>query len=464
MESDKNMRKSKFLELGILIGLIIISNILIFKYCNLESKTITLSYKVVSDKKDIYQLFFKNKGVWSEEQSLKTNYIDIKKEKTLRFTIPMDTLELRFDLGSQPSNITISDIKISQLGKTVELDIDEMLNRNNQAQIGMIQRTENTLHIETIGIDAYISYKLNLDTMLNFVKYKDILNRILKLGISIIFDILILIVLKKSRSVFTLTQELNNNKVLIWNLSRNDFKTKYAGSYLGITWAFIQPIVTILIYWFVFGFGLKAGSPIKDVPFILWFMAGLVPWFFFQEALLNATNCMIEYSYLVKKVVFKISILPIVKIISALFVHLVFIGFLFVVAAIYGFYPSQYTIQLIYYSFCTFCIVLSISYTTSAIVIFFKDLGQIINIFLQIGMWMTPIMWSYTIVPGRIQWIIKLNPMYYIVEGYRDTIINHVWFYQRYFQTVYFWAITLGLFAFGAIIFKKLKPHFADVL
>ncbi|MCB2312008.1 ABC transporter permease [Clostridium tagluense] len=455
------MRKNKFIKRVILIGLIIIFNILIFKYCNLESKNITLSYKLTSDKEGIYQLFFKNKGSWSEKQSEKKNYVYITKEKTLKFTIPMDALELRFDLGNKPSNMTISDIELSQLGKNVELDMDGILEGTNQAQI---KKTQDILHIKTVGTDPYINYKLNPKVVINFAKHMERLNNIVKLGICIILDFLILILLKRSRGVFTLIQELNNNKVLIWNLSKNDFKTKYAGSYLGITWAFIQPIVTILIYWFVFEFGLKAGSPIKDVPFILWFMTGLVPWFFFQEALLNATNCMVEYSYLVKKVVFKISILPIVKIISALFVHLVFIGFLFIVAAIYGFYPSQYTIQLIYYSFCTFFIALSISYATSAIVIFFKDLGQIINIFLQIGMWMTPIMWSYTIVPQRFQWIVKLNPMYYIVEGYRDTIINHIWFYQRYFQTVYFWIITLGLFAFGAIIFKKLKPHFADIL
>ena len=259
-------------------------------------------------------------------------------------------------------------------------------------------------------------------------------------------------------------EEINNNRTLIWNLSKNDFRTKYAGSYLGIVWAFVQPIVTILVYWFVFEFGLKSGSPIKDVPFILWFMTGLVPWFFFQESVTNATNCMLEYSYLVKKVLFKISILPIVKIISALFVHLVFIGFLFIVGSIYGFYPSVYTIQLAYYSFCTFFLVLAISYATSAIIIFFKDLGQIINIFLQIGMWMTPIMWSYTIMPKQLQWIVKLNPMYYIVEGYRDAVINNVWFFERYFQTAYFWIIALSLFVVGAIIFKKLKPHFADVL
>ena len=108
--------------------------------------------------------------------------------------------------------------------------------------------------------------------------------------------------------------------------------------------------------------------------------------------------------------------------------------------------------------------ILALSYATSAIVIFFKDLGQIINIFLQIGMWMTPIMWSYTIVPKQFQWIVKLNPMYYIAEGYRDTFINHVWFFQRYFQTVYFWVLISFIFILGTTIFRRLKPHFADVL
>lgn len=458
------MNKKKFIKLMILVLLVIISNILIFKYCNLEDKNITLSYKLISDKQDAYQVFYGSDTLWKEEQSQNVSYSNINKQETLKYIIPKDTKELRFDLGNQVANINISDIKLSYLGKSVELDSSQILDISNQSQIGIIENVENSFDIETTGTDAYIKYKVDPNIVVDLVKNKNTLNNILKVIICIMIDIVLLIVLKKSKSVITLIQELKNNKTLIWGLSKNDFKTKYAGSYLGITWAFIQPIVTILVYWFVFGVGLKSGSPIKGVPFILWLMSGLVPWFFFQEALLNATNCMLEYSYLVKKVLFKISILPIVKILSALFVHLVFVAFLFIVGAIYGFYPSQYTVQIIYYSFCTFFIVLAISYATSAIVIFFKDLGQIITIFLQIGMWMTPIMWSYSMVPEKYQWIFKLSPMYYIVEGYRDTFINHVWFFQRYFQTVYFWIITLGLFVIGAMIFKKLKPHFADVL
>ncbi|MGN2368652.1 ABC transporter permease [Clostridium cagae] len=458
------MNKRKYIKYVILIFLVVISNIVVFNYCNLDNKNITLSYKIISDKQDIYQVFYGNDTVWNEEQSQKVNYININKEETIKYTIPKDTKELRLDLGNQPSNVKICDIKLSSKGKSVEIDSNQLLDKNNQNQITQLKEELGYFDIKTEGNDPYIVYKLDSNLVSSFNEHINILNNILKLVICIAIDILLLLFMKKSKSILGLFQELKDNKTLIWNLSKNDFKTKYAGSYLGITWAFVQPIVTILVYWFVFEFGLKAGSPMEGVPFVVWLVSGIIPWFFFQEALLNATNCMLEYSYLVKKVVFKISILPIVKIISALFVHFVFIGFLFIVAGIYGFYPSKYSIQLIYYSFCTFFMVLAISYATSAIVIFFKDLGQIINIFLQVGMWMTPIMWSYTIVPKNFQWIVKLNPMYYIVEGYRDTFINKAWFFQRYFQTVYFWVIILGLFILGTVIFKKLKPHFADVL
>lgn len=86
--------------------------------------------------------------------------------------------------------------------------------------------------------------------------------------------------------------ELYHNKKLIWSLAKNDFKTKYAGSYLGIVWAFIQPVVTVLVYWFVFGV-VRQGSP-KAVPFVLWLITGLVPWFFFQEALTQGTLSLIH--------------------------------------------------------------------------------------------------------------------------------------------------------------------------
>ena len=125
----------------------------------------------------------------------------------------------------------------------------------------------------------------------------------------------------------TLPVELFQNRHLIWKLAKNDFKKRYAGSYMGAVWAMIQPVVTVAMYYVVFdkimGNGLDRGT--GDVPFVLFLTAGLVPWFYFSEALNNGTNAMLEYHYLVKKVVFKISILPIIKIIAATFIHVFFV-------------------------------------------------------------------------------------------------------------------------------------------
>ena len=265
--------------------------------------------------------------------------------------------------------------------------------------------------------------------------------------------------------ILALPMELYHNRKLILSLAKNDFKTKYAGSYLGIVWAFIQPVVTILVYWFVFSVGLKAGT-VSNYPFVLYLVSGIVPWFFFQDALNGGTNALLEYNYLVKKVVFKISILPIVKIISALFVHAFFVIFALILCICYGYRPSLYTLQIIYYSICTFLLVLGMVYATSALVIFFRDLTQIINIFLQVGVWMTPIMWDVNILNSH-PWVIrlfKLNPMYYVVTGYRDSMLGHVGIWNHLSWTVYFWVVTIMLFGLGSVIFKRLKPHFADVL
>ena len=201
-----------------------------------------------------------------------------------------------------------------------------------------------------------------------------------------------------------------------------------------------------------------------EIPYILWLIAGIVPWFFFSEALSNGTNALLEYNYLVKKVVFKISILPIIKIISALFVHGFFLLFTVGLFACYGYYPDLYTLQIFYYSACMFVFVLGLCYITCSIIIFFRDLGQIISIALQVGIWATPILWNITTLSPRLRIIFKLNPMNYIVEGYRDSLIDKIWFWENFYSTAYFWILTMCVFAFGAIIFKRLKIHFADVL
>ena len=173
---------------------------------------------------------------------------------------------------------------------------------------------------------------------------------------------------------------------------------------------------------------------------------------------------MLEYTYLVKKVVFKIDILPMVKIVAAVFVHIFFVAIGVFMYLINGERFGIYIIQVIYYSLATMLLAIGISYLTSAIVVFFRDLGQIVNIILQFGMWLTPIMWQVDMLSPRLRQIMKLNPMYYITDGYRDAFYNKIWFWEKPGQTLYFWVFTICVFIIGTLVFKRLEKHFADVL
>ena len=262
----------------------------------------------------------------------------------------------------------------------------------------------------------------------------------------------------------SLLHHLIGSRSLVWNLAKNDIKKKFAGSYFGVVWAFVQPVITVLLYWFVFATDLRTGI---EIPFVLWLTAGLVPWFYFQEALNGGTGVLVEYSYLVKKVVFQIDMLPVVKMISALFTHLFFVAFTIVLFICMGYMPDWYALQVVYYSFCMILFATGLVYATSAVTVFFRDMKEVVGILLQIGMWVTPIMWNFETmvqIPGWAIAVLKLNPMYYIVSGYRNALINHIGFWEDMGLTVYFWVVTAVILFLGTTVFKRLRPHFADVL
>ncbi len=282
-------------------------------------------------------------------------------------------------------------------------------------------------------------------------------------GVLILFICILFLLLSFYKRAFYFIKDVFQGRRLLFELAKNDLKNKFLGSYLGIIWGFIQPIVTILVFWFVFQVGFKS-APVENFPFILWLICGMIPWFFFAESLTGATTSIMDNNYLVKKVVFKVSILPMVRIISSLFIHLFFIFVIFIMFFIYGYMPSIYNIQVIYYLVCSIVLILGLSWMTAALVIFLKDLGQVIAIIIQFGFWLTPIFWSFKIMPEKYHFIFKLNPMYYIVEGYRDAFINHIWFWHHYNLTINFWMITCAFLIIGIVVFKILKPHFADVI
>jgi ABC-type polysaccharide/polyol phosphate export permease len=259
-------------------------------------------------------------------------------------------------------------------------------------------------------------------------------------------------------------KEILSNKATIYSLAKNDFKNRYAGSYLGITWAFIQPLMTILIFWFVFEIGFRTPPIDNSIPYVIWFICGIIPWFYFSESILSGSASICDYSYIVKKVVFNINILPFIKLVVSTFVHLFFLILLFFICFLVKLPFTIHCIQIIYYSFCAFMLALGCSYLTSSIIPFSKDTGQFVNILMQFGFWLTPIVWNYEVLSPQLQELFKINPAFYIVQGFRDALVYKNWFWERPLSTLYFWIVTVFIFYVGKIIFRRLKPHFADVL
>lgn len=458
-------KKKKILAAAAVVLLLAVNLLILFRRSPV-SGTMELELAILSDQPQNIQVYYSADQTFSEEKSMGRTLQGQGTLENLVFSIPQDARWIRLDLGSGAQQYQLSQLSLSY-GDMKENLLTEDLQETARQDISAVDIQEGQGFLRTDGEDPYLVISLPAQAMSARIQEDSLrTDWILNIVMLVLLDGGAAAAVIFRKKMFTLPIELFQNRKLILSLAKNDFKTKYAGSYLGIVWAFIQPIVTILVYWFVFSVGLKSGN-VDNYPFVLYLVSGIVPWFFFQDALNGGTNALIEYNYLVKKVVFKVSILPIVKIISALFVHAFFVAFALILCAAYGYFPGLCTLQILYYSACTFLFVLGLVYATSAVVIFFRDLTQIINIVLQVGVWMTPIMWDLNMLSGYplVMKLFKLNPMYYIVSGYRDAMLGKVWFWEAHWGwTIYFWIVTAALFALGALIFKRLKPHFADVL
>jgi ABC-type polysaccharide/polyol phosphate export permease len=258
-------------------------------------------------------------------------------------------------------------------------------------------------------------------------------------------------------------KHLYQSKNLLLVLAINDFKEQYQGSHLGLLWAVLRPSIFVLTIWFVFVIGFKRNQT-EEVPFIIYLLCGFIPWFFFAESVNGGMNAIINNRFLVKKVAFRVNILPLVKIFSALFLHFIFLGILIVVLLIHGYTPNWHWLQLPYYLFCMILLVLGIGWFTSSLRVFTKDISEIIGVILQLGFWVTPIFWQLKMVPEKYLFLMQINPMVYIIDGYRNTFIKQIWFWERLELIPMFLMITLFLLLSGAIVFKRLRPHFGDVL
>jgi ABC-type polysaccharide/polyol phosphate export permease len=264
------------------------------------------------------------------------------------------------------------------------------------------------------------------------------------------------------KDFFIILKNIIRDRKMLWELSKNDFKARFASSMLGIVWAYIQPLATILVFWYVFQVGLRSND-MDGLPFIVWYTPAFLIWTFFQDTLSTMTNSIRDYSYLVRKVNFNVSMIPFVKLISGSFVHIAFIVFIFIINLVYGVPISVFNVQVLYYFLCTVALLTGLGLICATITPFVGDIPNVVSVVLQVLFWATPIVWNPSILSDDVAKIMKLNPMFYICTGYRETFQGQRWFWDRP-ETPWFWIGSFILIFIGGHLFQKMNKDFVDVL
>ncbi|MGP0630174.1 ABC transporter permease [Nitrospina sp. 32_T5] len=257
--------------------------------------------------------------------------------------------------------------------------------------------------------------------------------------------------------------KIYTHREVIKSMVGQELKDRYINTIGGLVWALIHPFLVVFTYWFVFSVGFRVTVP-GDVPFIVVFLCGFIPWMIFSESLSANTNILLTQSHLITKTVFPTEILPLIPLLLSLVSHFVLLLFFLMIMIISGINFSIYNFQFIYYLFALSIFLIGLSWLLSSINIFFRDLGQIVKAILPLWFWLTPIVWMKSMIPEKYHLFIDLNPLFYIVEGYRQSFIYHAPFWQDLRLGAYFWSCTLFIFLLGGLIFKKLKPEFPEVL
>ncbi len=254
------------------------------------------------------------------------------------------------------------------------------------------------------------------------------------------------------------------NKKLIAQLGKNDFRNRFANTSLGSIWGFLQPFIFMIMYVIVFQFIFKQTGP-EGAPYVVWFMPGMAMWMCINDGIIGASSSIRGYSYLVKKVVFPVDIIPIISLLANAFVAI----FLFVVAAavcmIFGFTPN--ILMILYVIFAAYCFLIAVTRFTSAVSTVVPDFANLLGIIMQLCFWATPIVWDISMLSNHptIMKIIECMPFTYLVTAYRNSFMSGNIVIQGHgIYTAIFWILTVIMFIWGNYIFKKSKKDFADVL
>jgi|SRR5699024_3076127 len=268
------------------------------------------------------------------------------------------------------------------------------------------------------------------------------------------------------KNILTLFKEQWDNRTLIWKLSLYNIKTTYARHYLGVFWIILMPLLQALVFWFVFGIGLRGPRGDRgEIPFIVHLLTGIFPWGFIVGSITGGAAAILSKVGLVTKMKFPSSILITITIVGNV-ISLCITTVIIIFISLYNGYSNPiYYFGFFYFLLASFALTFSTSLILSAIVIIIRDVRNLIQNVMRLFFFTSPIIWSLDTATPLLQIVTEYNPFSYLIMTYRTALVYEEGFiYGDWTNHIYFWSLTILLFYIGVHIHYRFKDKFVDYL
>jgi len=251
-------------------------------------------------------------------------------------------------------------------------------------------------------------------------------------------------------------REIYKFKNLIYNLVARDLKVKYKGSILGFFWSLLNPLIMLIVYTIAFKYIIK----IRVENFPIFFLCAFLPWSFLSLSLSMAVSSIKDNANLVKKVYFPREILPLSIVLSNLIQFL--LTFIILIPALFFFKVKLGLPLLLLPLIIIFqlAFTLGLAYILAALNVFFSDVKHLLEIFLQIWFWLTPIIYPTSFVPDRFQSLYRLNPAVLLVESYRNSLLYHKW--TPLLELLSILGVSILFLIIGHLVFNNYNKRLAE--
>jgi teichoic acid transport system permease protein len=253
---------------------------------------------------------------------------------------------------------------------------------------------------------------------------------------------------------------------IIFRMSRYEDKATYQSHYLGLAWQILNPAIQIGIYYLVFGLGVNGNREVDGVPFIIWMLIGITAWFYINASVLGASNSIHRQVGMVAKMKFPVSILPSINIISNLSSYIPMVAIVVGSLFIAGVTPTIYWLQFIYYFLAMVIFLFAFGLLNATITVLIRDYHIFLQSVLRLLFYVSGPIWDINNrnMPVWLIKILRLNPFYYLIEGFRDAFLSRAWVWEKTTYTLIFWCLTLMLLILGSHLHMKFRARFVDYI